>query len=493
MHVPRTGAAITGLMALVLVLVAASPSRAQEDYSRRLGVNVGAGVGSYTGGNLDHLGTGTMLGGGVRLGWKRNTDILASIRYGTFKANNIPADTTMYNKTMQLEFGLLHSFRPDASWTPQLLLGGGVSMWGVQDLTGKSTGLFASGDVVRGYKNDGSPKLLSDTQFHLTGGVAADIRVMEQASLQVTGRLDWLMALSIDNSGASAAFDSPGSVDTNELLPSLFVSVHYFFSKRDSDQDGIANKSDACPYEAEDVDGYQDFDGCPDPDNDGDGVLDVTDACPDEAEDVDGFEDDDGCPDLDNDADGVADAQDPCPDEAEDVDGFQDDDGCPDPDNDGDGVPDTADQCANTPAGVAVDGSGCPTAARLDSAQAVDIEFTPGEAELAASAYVALDALVERLKAYPDVDLEVQGHTSDTGGTDKNLALSQTRAEVVVRYLVEHGVAARRLTPVGYGEDNPVVDNDSPENRAQNERIMIVPVGAIEFEAMELETPDGNE
>ena len=67
----------------------------------------------------------------------------------------------------------------------------------------------------------------------------------------------------------------------------------------------------------------------PPPDGDGDGVIDADDACPEEAEDMDGHEDADGCPDPDNDADGVLDADDGCPDSAENVDGWDDADGCP--------------------------------------------------------------------------------------------------------------------------------------------------------------------
>ena len=99
-----------------------------------------------------------------------------------------------------------------------------------------------------------------------------------------------------------------------------------------------SDDADKCPNEAEDKDGFQDDDGCPDPDNDGDGIADAADKCPNEPEDKDGFQDDDGCPEPDNDSDGIPDAADKCPNEAEDKDGFQDDDGCPDPDNDGDGV-----------------------------------------------------------------------------------------------------------------------------------------------------------
>jgi outer membrane protein OmpA-like peptidoglycan-associated protein len=64
---------------------------------------------------------------------------------------------------------------------------------------------------------------------------------------------------------------------------------------RDADGDGIVDKADACPNEPEDLDGFEDANGCPDLDNDGDGLLDTEDACPDIAEDLDNYRDEDGC------------------------------------------------------------------------------------------------------------------------------------------------------------------------------------------------------
>lgn len=114
----------------------------------------------------------------------------------------------------------------------------------------------------------------------------------------------------------------------------------------DNDEDGVLDDVDKCPLKAEDLDGFEDRDGCPDEDNDKDGIVDVSDRCPDEAENMNGFEDEDGCPDVkDTDKDGVPDDSDQCIDEPEDTDGFEDLDGCPDPDNDGDGVPDNQDEC----------------------------------------------------------------------------------------------------------------------------------------------------
>ncbi len=113
----------------------------------------------------------------------------------------------------------------------------------------------------------------------------------------------------------------------------------------DNDGDGINDTRDRCPNAPEDRDHFQDEDGCPDPDNDGDGILDGYDTCPMQPEDRDGDRDEDGCPDDDRDRDGVPDERDRCPTEPEDTDGFEDEDGCPDPDNDHDGVPDASDQC----------------------------------------------------------------------------------------------------------------------------------------------------
>jgi len=97
----------------------------------------------------------------------------------------------------------------------------------------------------------------------------------------------------------------------------------------DPDHDGVAH--DRCPADAEDVDGFEDTDGCPDLDDDADRIADIDDHCAREPEDRDGYRDTDGCPDPDNDLDRILDAADACPDDFELYNGFADDDGCPDP------------------------------------------------------------------------------------------------------------------------------------------------------------------
>jgi hypothetical protein len=131
----------------------------------------------------------------------------------------------------------------------------------------------------------------------------------------------------------------------------------------DNDLDTIADDVDQCPREAEDFDGFEDTDGCPDPDNDKDGIIDTSDRCPLEPETKNNYNDEDGCPDVpDSDGDGVPDPQDQCPNDVEDTDGFNDTDGCPDPDNDNDGIPDIQDECLDEPETVNgfEDEDGCP-------------------------------------------------------------------------------------------------------------------------------------
>jgi outer membrane protein OmpA-like peptidoglycan-associated protein len=245
----------------------------------------------------------------------------------------------------------------------------------------------------------------------------------------------------------------------------------------DADGDGLNDDVDQCPQEAEDKDGFEDENGCPDNDNDADGVADGADKCPTEAEDKDAFQDEDGCPDADNDADGLVDGTDKCPLEAEDKDSFQDEDGCPDLDNDGDGVPDANDKCIDTleTKNGYQDSDGCPDEipAQVKRFTGVikGITFKTKSAEILKPSFKTIDGAVKVLQEYTELKLEIQGHTDDVGDDAFNLDLSQQRAESVKAYFVSKGIDEGRITAKGYGETNPVDPRKTKAARAKNRRV----------------------
>ncbi len=190
-------------------------------------------------------------------------------------------------------------------------------------------------------------------------------------------------------------------------------------------------------------------------DQDQDGISDQFDRCPKLAEDRDGFEDTDGCPDVDNDHDGIKDQDDRCPNQAETVNGFEDTDGCPD-------------QKASVASTVEDE--------HADEGQLLDITervfFKHNESVLLPKSYPILNQVAALLIKYPQIEeLRVEGHTDDTGTREKNLKLSNDRAAAVKQYLISKGIAPKRLISKGYGDTRPIASNDTDAGRALNRRV----------------------
>lgn len=158
---------------------------------------------------------------------------------------------------------------------------------------------------------------------------------------------------------------------------------------------------------------------------------------------------DDGLGDRDN--DGILDRDDRCPDEQEVYNGVDDEDGCPDVDRP-----------------LVVESTGV-----LETFRSIEFEFD--RAVLRPSAYEILDAVVELMQDNPDLALiEIQGHTDEQGDDAYNLDLSERRAAAVMRYLIDRGVEASRLTSRGYGETQPADPRHTQEAYAINRRVAFV-------------------
>lgn len=294
----------------------------------------------------------------------------------------------------------------------------------------------------------------------------------------------WQAFLQLGWSGFLAAPDKDHDMilDRDDICPDVAEDIDGYEDSDgcpdlDNDHDGIPDSEDSCPNLAEDMDGYEDLDGCPDFDNDGDGIPDSLDRCPMEPEDRDGYNDGDGCPDYDNDGDGIPDTVDKCPLLAEDLDGFEDSDGCPDLDNDMDGVADSVDNCPDE-AGVA-ENRGCPQpktqAKEIQRGRVIlsGVHFGGGNAVLSSGSASDLDRVYQSLTAWPEIRLEIQSHTDNSANPTTSLVLSQQRAEAVQDFLVKKGVNASRLMAVGKGDTEPIADNASVQGRSINNRIEV--------------------
>ncbi|WP_028081974.1 thrombospondin type 3 repeat-containing protein [Solimonas soli] len=288
------------------------------------------------------------------------------------------------------------------------------------------------------------------------------------------------------------------------------VTVYSDGCPTDLDGDGVPDYLDKCPNTPK---GTQvGPDGC-ELDSDADGVPDVRDRCPNTPKGVQ--VDANGCP-LDSDGDGVPDYLDKCPNTPPGT--KVNADGCSSNDSDGDGIPDDLDRCANTPKGVAVGPDGCPLDSDGDGIPdyldecphsppgakvlpngcalvgdcrkprpgeqvdangcAIDknfilkgVKFEFDSDRLTPEAQHILNHVATTLQAYPNVNVEVEGHTDNIGSDSYNLGLSERRAIAVKKYLTDHGVAAKRMTPVGYGETRPIDSNETEEGRENNRRV----------------------
>lgn len=269
---------------------------------------------------------------------------------------------------------------------------------------------------------------------------------------------------------ARTAFD--GFDDLTDKLTTLGVQYNFGSARRkayvpenaDTDGDGVLDIWDACPDTPAGV--AVTSRGCPieriDGDDDQDRVPNSVDECPDTP--LGAPVDARGCS-QDSDMDGVPTEQDRCPNSRRgaEVNVY----GC-EVDNDKDGVPDHRDDCLFTRPGVRTDVRGCEIA---DIISLPGVNFETGQDILIYGTEYLLQEAAETLNKYPELMIEVAGHSDDVGDNLKNEGLSERRAKTVRAFLIHYGVAEDRLTFKGYGESQPIGDNATPEGRAMNRRV----------------------
>jgi outer membrane protein OmpA-like peptidoglycan-associated protein/opacity protein-like surface antigen len=464
---------------LTILSVGASADVASDD----LAVGINFGMLQPTGGEESYEESGMVLGLMAR---KPLTDrIWMSFEYAHGVSANseaIPAGRlqgfgdadefrTVWNKA---QASAVYNLIPEGRVIPFLSAGLGMTFWEVQDWREDAA---EEGEIAEGYNDDGKKKMLRATDFTAVVGAGADIFVTEAIALTVGARYSFLLGNNIDNVGLSSVAGADW-VDANNAIVEAYAGLSFYFGPGDCDGDGIIGRRDKCWDVPEDFDGFEDEDGCPEPDNDMDGILDKDDACPDDPEDFDGDADEDGCPDIDMDGDGILDGDDACPEDPEDFDGFEDGDGCPDFDNDSDGVLDSIDTCPDTPPGVTVDDRGCeivlPATAAADI-YPVGVRFSLNSAVIPSEGQADLDRIVLILTNHPELVAQIDGFTCDLGEADYNMTLSGKRATAVIEYFTEHGIAIERFSKKAFGEGRPAFANVDEESRSRNRRVVITP------------------
>jgi outer membrane protein OmpA-like peptidoglycan-associated protein len=352
------------------------------------------------------------------------------------------------------------------SLTPFVTIGAG--MVGITPQQGSTSSKFA-------WNAGGGAcfRLSRSLSFRLEGR-AVGIRVPGPSGELSRVSLEPFAAFSIGFGGASHDRDGDGVPDRLDRCPGTPAGVRVDPSgcPIDSDGDGVPDGLDRCDGTLKTC--KVDANGCP-IDSDGDGVCDGLDVCPDTPKGV--RVDPGGCP-LDSDGDGVPDGADRC--DATPTGCTVDSTGCP-ADSDHDGVCDGLDKCPDTPAGTKVDRDGCPVTARVHETELLetgmirleDVNFDTGKATLRPESFKPLDDVGDVLARFPNLKIEIGGHTDDQGGDFKNLALSKARAQAVLNYIMRKfpELDASQFRVVGYGESQPIASNDTELGRAKNRRV----------------------
>jgi outer membrane protein OmpA-like peptidoglycan-associated protein len=441
----------------VLAVLVASPAFAQIGDDGRWGVGLESGLWKGIGGDHDYSNVDQFGRFYVRHGLSRSVSLDLGFKYGWLRPGvgfsghdaglSVDTGAGFYTRAWQPTLSAVYNLVPDGHWRPWVSGGVGLTRWDVSDLRAEdSPGLWPDGEDLRVYNEDGALVEGHGVNFTALLGIGVDYAFNDCFSAGLGVRTNVLLNQDRDNVGFSA-FWGADDVDANTQLVEATLGLRYMFGgAKDVASAPVATAATTAAV----------------------GVVApvparVTTPAIVPAPSV---------PAADRDHDGILDAVDKCPDQFEDKDGFQDDDGCPDPDNDADGVLDAIDRCPNTPRSIKVDATGCPLAQEIKATLILEgVNFETNKADLDPLSTAILDGVAERLLAWPDVKIEVGGHTDSTGSAEWNRTLSQARAGTVRQYLIDNGVAANRITAKGYGPDKPIADNATEDGKAKNRRV----------------------
>lgn len=134
--------------------------------------------------------------------------------------------------------------------------------------------------------------------------------------------------------------------------------------------------------------------------------------------------------------------------------------------------PSLAELCAQAGGTLAADNTCVRTTLKTERV-ALNVQFEYNSDKVQSSYLSEVEKLADFMKTYPTANVVIEGHTDSTGSDAYNQNLSQRRVNEVMRIMVaDYGIAASRISAIGYGESQPLVANDSDANRAKNRRVV---------------------
>ena len=372
--------------------------------------------------------------------WGNNFAVEGLLGYADINAYCDPVDCYPDQKHLDVSANLLAFYNRHSRIAPYLLVG--VGYLGVENEKGTGFARPGNENAATASFGLGAKWRLGQSKFSLRVEYRGRVAFEENDNL-----LDYNATIGVQYNFGSKAPD----IDVPE-------------SNKDTDGDGVLDMWDACDNTPPGT--VVTSRGCEltniDRDDDEDRINNNVDECPNTPLGVP--VDRRGCP-LDSDGDGVTTDKDRCPASrtGAEVNVF----GC-EVDNDKDGVPDHRDSCLFTKAGVRVDVKGCEIS---DIISLPGVNFETGFDMLLPGTEYLLETAAATLKKYPEMHIEVAGHSDDVGNAAANAGLSERRARTVRHFLIQYGVEEERLTFKGYGEAEPIADNSTAEGRATNRRV----------------------
>ncbi|ETX12348.1 flagellar motor protein MotB [Marinomonas ushuaiensis DSM 15871] len=144
-------------------------------------------------------------------------------------------------------------------------------------------------------------------------------------------------------------------------------------------------------------------------------------------------------------------------------------------DTDKDGIANHLDMCANSASGAKVDEKGCYLVLESQKSVRLDVQFGNNSIVVDQKYYTQIEEVADFLTEYPNTNAIIEGHTDDRGSASYNQAISEKRAQAIVDVLVnDFGISAERVSAIGYGEEQPLLNNDTESNRSINRRVTAV-------------------